>query len=590
MKLTDTNPEILDLLVDIPSGVLPVRRGGDLRMMLIVKATKEYALATKLRRAFRFYTVPLHIDGVPTYGLLAAFFDDDDEPLVIRTPLFHEEITQDFLSLLSSDTFSVHFFDDHNRELAGFRAENPNAGRFRALSSTFRFVPATLARTRQSLDEMQFWFGDRSTSDDEAALTIHLGVPLFPDSLAEHVDNPGDSNELDVATALLPAFGEDQVLSNPVRAENGREFVDVLVATAKYLLLIQAKDSPNTQLALDRRIRRKMATSAKHIKKATGQLKGSIDQLRAHESIEITMGGHRRNVSLADRDVFGLVIVKEVFDSERLTCSRPVLELFEDTGTPCVLLDYVEFRQLAFFRRSEDAFVGALWDLFSAARAHDLFPRSRFGLRTDEAVVYEPRKSPKAGASTIIETPGSASDPRYTTTPPVESPTCHAAGFGLRENLRAEWLNVVVDRTEVAALGISRTARILSGVLANRNAIECYCGRVDVAFSGFAGDRRELYEIPEIRRFVAKLDAAFPYWFYFLSTESATLGVVSSCLCSVSKLSPGMVMFGPDLVEFMTRHFEALNWLFDNYSLDEADNVEISRNVAKYFGEFEAIP
>ncbi len=268
--------------------------------------------------------------------------------------MFHEEATQDFLSLFSADTsFDIHFFDDHDRELLGFRAENPNASRFRALSSKFVFVPFCLARARQFHDEMQFWFGDRSTSDDEAAFTIHLREPLFPDTLAEIVDNPGDANELDIATALLGAFGEDQALSNQARADNGREFVDVLVATAKHLLLIQAKDSPNTQLALDRRIRRKMATSIKHIKKATGQLKGSIDHLRAHERIEITMGDQRCNVSLADRDVFGVVIVKEVFDSERPTCIQPVLEVFGETRIPCVLLDYAEFRQLEIFDKRD---------------------------------------------------------------------------------------------------------------------------------------------------------------------------------------------------------------------------------------------
>lgn len=64
---------------------------------------------------------------------------------------------------------------------------------------------------------------------------------------------------------------------------------------------------------------------------------------------------------------------------------------------------------------------------------------------------------------------------------------------------------------------------------------------------------------------------SFPYWFYFLSTEKATLCVVASCLCSATRFNPGFVRFGPDLFEFLTGHFEALNWLFDNYSLDEND-------------------
>ena len=90
-----------------------------------------------------------------------------------------------------------------------------------------------------------------------------------------------------------------------------------------------------------------------------------------------------------------------------------------------------------------------------------------------------------------------------------------------------------------------------------------------------------------MRRFCAELDGEFPYWFYFLSTEGVTLGVIACCLCSVAKARPGMVSFGPDLVDFMTRHFVALNWLVDNYALDEEQNVEISRGIREYFGRLE---
>ena len=65
--------------------------------------------------------------------------------------------------------------------------------------------------------------------------------------------------------------------------------------------------------------------------------------------------------------------------------------------------------------------------------------------------------------------------------------------------------------------------------------------------------------------------------------------MIASCLCSVTPVRPGVVSFGPDLPDFVSRHYEALNWLFDNYSLDERLNVEISGNVAEYFGQFEPV-
>ena len=49
MKLSITNPEVVDALVDSPGGLWPTRRGGDLRMILIVKAPQEMARTAKLR-------------------------------------------------------------------------------------------------------------------------------------------------------------------------------------------------------------------------------------------------------------------------------------------------------------------------------------------------------------------------------------------------------------------------------------------------------------------------------------------------------------------------------------------------------------
>ena len=161
------------------------------------------------------------------------------------------------------------------------------------------------------------------------------------------------------------------------------------------------------------------------------------------------------------------------------------------------------------------------------------------------------------------------------------------ARVGFREGVSGDWLSVVVDRTDVEALDVSRIATTLSRVLANRDTIERFRGHLDVAFNGYSNDPRELHEIPEIRRFCAKLDDAFPFWFYFLSVEGMTLGVIAYCLCSVTKVRPGVVSLGPDLLEFMTRHFGALNWLFDNFSLDERYNIEISGQVTEYFGRFE---
>ena len=579
----------METFKDFLEGLLPIRRSSDSRMILVLKVSREIAQTARLRRGFSFYLVPVHAGGVATYGLATAFFDDNDEPLVIRTPLFKEEITRDFLLLLSSNSFYVHFFDEHNRELLGFRAENPNAHCFRVLSNSMRFVFPTLERARHVHNEMQDWFGVRSPSGDDAALTIHLRERLFPDCLAEHVDNPGDLNEPDIAMALYRSFRGDQIFLNPIRADNRLEFVDVLVATSKTVLLIQAKDSPSTESALTRKMTRKIDTTVNHVRKAARQLKGSINHLRSEDPIAIITDGKRRNVFMSGRDVFGLIIVKELFDLERPAFSPLVFNVFDETGIPCLVLDHAEFHQLTFFRTTEESFVGALEEIFLIAGAHDVFPRNRFGLVTEKSKVSSLGGTGIKPDLITHEPVGPVAEgSRVTTALRSENQaTCEAVGMVSRGDLGTDWLRVVVDRSQVEDVDVSRTAVTLSRVLVDRNTVEQYQGRVDMAFFGYSNDPRELYDIPEVRHFCSKLDEVFPYWFYFLSTEGVTLGVIASCLCSVTQLRPGIVSFDTDLLEFMTRSYEALNWLLDNYSLDESHRVEISGNVAEYFSKSE---
>jgi len=326
---------------------------------------------------------------VDTIGLISAFFDDHDEPLYIRTPLFDDELAHKFVQVLSSDSFDIHFFDEHDRRLIGFRAKNPDAIRFRHFVNTIRFVPGALEFARQFDDDMISWFGARSTADDDASLRINLVETLPPDNLSEQSQtSPGDLNERDIEMCLHRAFSYDQVYRNPIRADNGREFVDVLVVTNRTVLLIQAKDSPVTEEILGRAMDRKQATTDKHVRKAAAQLKGSINHLRSGSSSDIITDGQPCELDMSGREVFGLVIVKELFDLERSACSQPVLSVLEETDVPCLLLDYMDLQELTYFRPTEESLVGTLKQTFAVAREHGSFPRLRFGLVEDGPIMH----------------------------------------------------------------------------------------------------------------------------------------------------------------------------------------------------------
>lgn len=395
-----TSSDDLTALDDLKVGLLPTYDAVSGQAILIVKAMKEFAVTARSRKRFYIYLVPLRAGDVDTFGLLSAFFDDHDEPLTIWTPLFDDDLSPEFLRVLSLNSFDVHFFDQHNRKLIGFRAKNPDAARFRDIVKAIRLAPSTLEFARQFYDDTISWFGDRSTAEDDASFRIELLETLPPDNLHEQDQtSPGDLNEGDIETGLHRAFSHDQVHRNPMRTDNAREFVDVLVATDRTILLIQAKDSPATEGTLDRTIDRRKAVSKKHIRKAASQLKGSINHLRSGDSIEIITDGQSWELSSSGRQVVGLVIVKELFDHERLDCSRLVLAVFEETGVPCLLLDYGEFEELTFFRPAEASLVVTLKQTFEFALDHHTFPRSRFGFVEEGPVL---RTSPSGADTTEV--------------------------------------------------------------------------------------------------------------------------------------------------------------------------------------------
>ena len=150
--------------------------------------------------------------------------------------------------------------------------------------------------------------------------------------------------------------------------------------------------------------------------------------------------------------------------------------------------------------------------------------------------------------------------------------------------LGVDWLGVAVSRDDVESNDISSTFGTLSSLLVDGATVRRFQGRVNISFDGFNHDPREVYEIPEIRRFCTGLDKSFPYWLYFLSTEDSSLKMMAFCLCRVEKKGPGLVMLdGVDRGRFLHSHFSTMNELFATYSLDEQTNRSISDNVMEYF-------
>ncbi|WP_439629992.1 hypothetical protein [Shinella sp.] len=361
---------------------MTARREETGKLLLIVKAHKEYILAARMNGGFSFYLAPLQSTSGLTVALATAFFDDSDEPLLIRTPLFDEPLGNDLLELLSYKEFDVYFFDEHNREWMSYRVSVKDKGSLIATCQEFdllTFHPQTLPSLYGALDS---WFGHRTAEDDEKAIKIVFDEELSPsdifilDARAESHDyhgsggfsrstldreEPGYFQERDIVAGLKRAFPGDQISLNPVRRDSGKEFVDVLAWSETHLLLVQAKDSPNTHASLSRTIDRKRRTSHGQIEKGLKQAKGAAAHIAKHPILQLSVNGHDLDIDASSRKVVSVLVVQEMFTDEESAFVAHYREM-QGSGDTFVMLDYAAFNLFCHEFSDEQIFLEALED------------------------------------------------------------------------------------------------------------------------------------------------------------------------------------------------------------------------------------
>jgi len=394
-------PEIIAHLSQLAHGLQPVRVPPDGRFCLIIKTNKESILTARLNRQIKIYLIPdVHTPG-RAYGVISAFFDDDDEPMVIYTPLFADDaLTTDLGLLLGQSIFNLYFFDELDREMFGMSGRLVEVDRFRAVWSMSSLSLFDIDKAPEILSAMQDWFAHRNASDDAAAFTLLLEHELYhPDLVfidarpeasdyrgasADAVFNslerekPGGYQERDIARLLRRAFPGDCIFLNPIRDDTGKELADVLCVTDDVILVVQAKDSPNTEQALRRSIERKRATIRGQIEKAAAQLQGAMTYILKREAIMIRDEDASQAVAVGNRFVCGLVVVREMFDDDYCACSMPVLAAAQRCKMPTVLLEYAALHVMALRLPSPERLMNGLLQLFEVALREGEYPKPRF--------------------------------------------------------------------------------------------------------------------------------------------------------------------------------------------------------------------
>ncbi len=376
MYLTIMRPELAACVATFSGGlsVLSSQQSGLSRTVLIIKASKESILTAKLEGEFKFYLAPAQISGQPCMAVITAFFDNADSPLTILSPLIAGERLPEALEKLPN-AFDVCFFDEHNREVFACNAY--------AELSAFRAALQSCAKAARSdgvelMQRAHEWFACRSDDDDCKAIPVKLSDTLLPVDVVHYNmredahgylgspgysrstlrrPEPGVQQELDIIMLLQRVYTPSQIVHSPVKVADNEELVDIAVAGTHCTLLIQAKDSPNTDQALRTSLERKQSKSVSQLKGGLSQLGGAVSCIRR---------------------TTGLVVVKELFPDKLDIYSDLAIKTMEKFGLPVVFFDYAELERMTRHCSSEAKLLSAFDQILSVAIETGHYPRLSF--------------------------------------------------------------------------------------------------------------------------------------------------------------------------------------------------------------------
>lgn len=143
--------------------------------------------------------------------------------------------------------------------------------------------------------------------------------------------------------------------------------------------------------------------------------------------------------------------------------------------------------------------------------------------------------------------------------------------------------HLVVPRRSVEAGDVSSVLLYLRSISSDASCAWEMRGRISISFDGYSHERRSIFTVPEVREFVARVHAAWPYWFFFLNQVDHSIKVVAACLCDMKRVEPASWRLSQaDLMRFVGEGMTAMGDLAKRYEFDEAEMDAIATGVFQY--------
>lgn len=151
-----------------------------------------------------------------------------------------------------------------------------------------------------------------------------------------------------------------------------------------------------------------------------------------------------------------------------------------------------------------------------------------------------------------------------------------------------------IDISEVRTKSVTRVCDFIKHLSTTKElAYECQ-GKIEFTFSGYEDDPRELFEIDDVRQYVALFERAIPNLLFFAAADSSrsSLRTIGLCLTDVSwegdrstrEVTRKVVIETKGVAQFLERQFHGLNEMTEWLGMSEAENKRITYAVARCVG------
>ena len=150
----------------------------------------------------------------------------------------------------------------------------------------------------------------------------------------------------------------------------------------------------------------------------------------------------------------------------------------------------------------------------------------------------------------------------------------------------APLLHIVVRRSELKRCMIEPTLKALQFFNGDPAKALRYKNNVTLSFQGYDEDPRALFQIEEVRQFVERLNAAWYFWFFFMTkdVDISPLAAITLCLCRYKRSRAGrfrpMVADAKGLYKY---HFTALRFICKTCDLSVEQTESAVQEVIDYF-------